>query len=161
MVWFLTGMWHGASWNYIFWGIYYLIFLLLERFVIGDKIPGPLKHVYTLLVVFFGWVIFKFESLGELGHVLIGLFGIGTSGFTGMDVGTMFLSNIFLLIFASVACTPLGKTIRQILIRYGTRNPVSFMVFNITEMIVPPILLILSVLALIGNSYNPFLYFQF
>lgn len=161
VVWFLTGMWHGASWNYIFWGIYYLIFLLLERFVIGDKIPGPLKHVYTLLVVFFGWVIFKFESLGELGHVLIGLFGIGTSGFTGMDVGTIFLSNIFLLLFASVACTPLGKTIRQILIRYGTRNPVSFMVFNITEMIVPPILLILSVLALIGNSYNPFLYFQF
>lgn len=161
VVWFLTGMWHGASWNYIFWGIYYLIFLLLERFVIGDKIPGPLKHVYTLLVVFFGWVIFKFESLGELGYVLIGLFGIGTSGFTGMDVGTMFLSNIFLLIFALVACTPLGKTIRQILIRYGTRNPVSFMVFNITEMIVPPILLILSVLALIGNSYNPFLYFQF
>ena len=101
------------------------------------------------------------EKMDEIAKGILNVFGIGTSGFTGMDVGTMFLSNIFLLIFALVACTPLGKTIRQILIRYGTRNPVSFMVFNITEMIVPPILLILSVLALIGNSYNPFLYFQF
>lgn len=161
VVWFLTGMWHGASWNYIFWGIYYLAFLLLERFVIKDRIPGPLKHIYALIVIFFGWVIFKFENIGELGSVLIGLFGIGTSGFVGMDVTTIFLSNLFLLIFCVIACTPLGKTVRHILIRYGTQNPVSFTVFNITELIVPPVLLILSVLALIGNSYNPFLYFQF
>ena len=78
-----------------------------------------------------------------------------------MDVTTIFLSNLFLLIFCVIACTPLGKTVRHILIRYGTQNPVSFTVFNITELIVPPVLLILSVLALIGNSYNPFLYFQF
>ncbi|MFR9145857.1 MAG: MBOAT family O-acyltransferase [Mediterraneibacter sp.] len=161
VVWFLTGMWHGASWNYIFWGLYYLVFLLLERFVIKDRIPGPLKYIYTLFVVFFGWVIFKFESLGELGSVLGGLFGIGTNGFMGMDVSTLFLSNIFLLIFAVVACTPLGKLIRQNLLRFGSRNSAVFTVFNITELIVPPLLLILSVLALIGNSYNPFLYFQF
>lgn len=161
VVWFLTGMWHGASWNYILWGIYYLIFLLLERFVIGDKIPGPLKYVYTLLVVFFGWVIFKFENLGELGAVLAGLFGIGTSGLLGMDVSTLFLSNIFILIFSVIACTPLGKLIRQNLLRYGSRNEAVFIIFNIMEMIIPPLLLILSALALIGNSYNPFLYFQF
>ena len=78
-----------------------------------------------------------------------------------MDVSTLFLSNIFLLIFAVVACTPLGKLIRQNLLRFGSRNSAVFTVFNITELIVPPLLLILSVLALIGNSYNPFLYFQF
>lgn len=161
VVWFLTGMWHGASWNYILWGIYYLAFLLLERFVIRDRIPGPLKYVYTLFVIFFGWVIFKFENLGELGAVLAGLFGIGTNGLTGMDVTTLFLSNIFLLIFSVIACTPLGKIIRQRLLRMGSHNQISFTVFNITEMIIPPMLLILSVLALIGNSYNPFLYFQF
>ena len=161
VVWFLTGMWHGASWNYILWGIYYLVFLLLERFVIKDRIPGVLKYVYTLLVVFFGWVIFKFENLGELGTAFAGLFGIGTNGFIGMDVSTLFLSNIFLLAFSVIACTPLGKMIRQSLLRYGSSNKVAFTVFNITELIVPPLLLILSVLALIGNSYNPFLYFQF
>ena len=161
VVWFLTGMWHGASWNYILWGIYYLVFLLLERFVIKDRIPGVLKYVYTLLVVFFGWVIFKFENLGELGTAFAGLFGIGTNGFIGMDVSTLFLSNIFLLAFSVIACTPLGKMIRQSLLRYGSSNKVAFTIFNITELIVPPLLLILSVLALIGNSYNPFLYFQF
>lgn len=161
VVWFLTGMWHGASWNYIFWGLYYLAFLLLERFVIRDRIPGPLKYVYTLLAVFFGWVIFKFENLGELGAVLMGLFGIGTSGFTGMEAGTLFLQNIFLLAFSAIACTPLGKKLRQGLIRVGSRSCVAFAGFNITELAVPPVLLILSVLALIGNSYNPFLYFQF
>lgn len=161
IVWFLTGMWHGASWNYILWGIYYLIFLLLEHFVIRERIPGLLKYVYTLLAIFFGWVIFKFENLGELESVLTGLFGIGTSGFLGMEVSTVFLGNIFLLIFASIACTPLGKTVRQSLARLGTRSRAAFAVFNITEMIIPPLLLILSVLALIGNSYNPFLYFQF
>ena len=109
VVWFLTGMWHGASWNYIFWGIYYLAFLLLERFVIKDRIPGPLKHIYALIVIFFGWVIFKFENIGELGSVLIGLFGIGTSGFVGMDVTTIFLSNLFLLIFCVIACTAAWK----------------------------------------------------
>lgn len=161
VVWFMTGMWHGASWNYILWGIYYLVFLLLERFVIKDRIPGALKYVYTLLVVFFGWVIFKFENLGELGTAFAGLFGIGTNGFIGMDVSTLFLSNIFLLAFSVIACTPLGKMIRQSLLRYGSSNKVAFTIFNITELIVPPLLLILSVLALIGNSYNPFLYFQF
>ena len=129
--------------------------------MIGDKIPGPLKYVYTLLVVFFGWVIFKFENLGELGAVLAGLFGIGTSGLLGMDVSTLFLSNIFILIFSVIACTPLGKLIRQNLLRYGSRNEAVFIIFNIMEMIIPPLLLILSALALIGNSYNPFLYFQF
>ena len=161
VVWFLTGMWHGASWNYILWGIYYLVFLLLERFVIKDRIPGALKYVYTLLVVFFGWVIFKFENLGELGTAFAGLFGIGTNGFIGMDVSTLFLSNIFLLAFSVIACTPLGKMIRQSLLRYGSSNKVAFTIFNITELIVPPLLLILSVLALIGNSYNTFLYFQY
>lgn len=161
VVWFLTGMWHGASWNYILWGIYYLLFLLLEKFVIKDRIPGALKYVYTLLVIFFGWVIFKFENMAELGSVLTGLFGIGTSGFAGLEVGTTFLGNMFLLIFASVACTPLGKFIRQKLLQTGTRSEAAFTAFNIAELVVPPLLLVLSVLALIGNSYNPFLYFQF
>lgn len=161
VVWFLTGMWHGASWNYIFWGLYYLVFLLLEKFVIRGRIQGILSHVYTLLVIFFGWVIFRFESLPELGAVLAGLFGIGTNGFCGMDVATLLTSNLFLLLFSVIACTPLGKGVRMLLLNKGVRNPVLFGLFNLTETALPPVLLVLSVLALIGNSYNPFLYFQF
>ena len=113
VVWFLTGMWHGASWNYILWGVYYLAFLLLERFVIKDRIPKGLNHVYALLVIFFGWVIFKFESMKELGFVLLGLFGIGSSGFAGLEAGTVFMNHIFFLVIAIIAVTPLGKKIEK------------------------------------------------
>ena len=155
VVWFLTGMWHGASWNYIFWGIYYLIFLLLERFVIQGRIPKGWNHVYTLLVVFFGWVIFRFEDLGELGTVLLGLFGIGTSGFAGLEASTVFMGNIFFLIFNRYTYS-LGKNIRKFLFDTGKTNEAAFMVLTLLEMLTPPFLLILSVLSLIGASYNPF-----
>ena len=161
VVWFLTGMWHGASWNYILWGVYYLAFLLLERFVIKDRIPKGLNHVYALLVIFFGWVIFKFENMKELGLVLLGLFGIGSSGFTGLEAGTVFMNNLFFLIIAVIAVTPLGKKLRRILFELGKTSKPIFWFFNITEMLTPVLLLLLSVLALIGDSYNPFLYFQF
>ena len=161
VVWFLTGMWHGASWNYILWGIYYLLFLLLERFVIKGRMPKVLDHIYTLIVVFFGWVIFRFESLPELGTVFLGLFGVGTSGFTGLEAYTVFMGNIFFLIFACIAVTSLGKNLRKFLFNAGKSNHTVFMLFNITELLVPPLLLFLSVLSLIGASYNPFLYFQF
>lgn len=161
VVWFLTGMWHGASWNYILWGVYYLAFLLLERFVIKDKIPKGLNHVYALAVIFFGWVIFKFENMNELGTVLLGMFGIGNAGFAGLEAGTVFLNNMFFLAFAIIAVTPLGKKVRRAMFEVGKTSKGVFMVFNVTEMLTPVLLLLLSVLALIGDSYNPFLYFQF
>lgn len=161
VVWFLTGLWHGASWNYIFWGLWYLFFLLLEKFVIKDKMPKAVGHVYTLMVVLLGWVIFKFESLKELGVVFGGMFGIGANGFTSMNVHTVFLKYIFFLIFAIVACTPLYNNVRKKLFDVGRENDTVFMVANVLDMITPALMLILSTLALVGASYNPFLYFQF
>lgn len=160
VVWFLTGLWHGASWNFIFWGLYYLVFLLLEKFVIGDRIPGALKHIYTLLVVYFGWILFRFTDLHELGTALKCMIGLG-GGFTSMAVTTQFMGHIFFLLFALVAVTPLGKKLRRILYELGKDNRIIYNIFNITEMLTPVLLLILSMLALIGDSYNPFLYFQF
>ena len=161
IVWFLTGMWHGASWNYIFWGLYYLAFLLLEKFFLGGRLGPVASHIYTLLVILFGWTIFKFENLSELGTVLAGMFGFGTSGFANMALGTVFLKNMFFLIFAGVACTNLGKRFRKTMIEIGKVNPIMFTVHNVLDMITPAVLLIVSVLALVGASYNPFLYFQF
>ena len=106
-------------------------------------------------------MIFRFEDLGELGTVLLGLFGIGTSGFAGLEASTVFMGNIFFLIFAVIGVTSLGKNIRKFLFDTGKTNEAAFMVFNVLEMLTPPFLLILSVLSLIGASYNPFLYFQF
>lgn len=161
VVWFLTGLWHGASWNYIFWGLWYLFFLLLEKFVIQGRLPKAASHVYTLLVVLFGWVIFKFESLAELSVVFKGMFGIGVNGFTSMNVKTVFLQYIFFLIFAIIAVTPLGKNTRKKMLADGRHSKVMFTFANVLDMITPALLVIISALALVGDSYNPFLYFQF
>ena len=161
IVWFLTGMWHGASWNYILWGLYFAVFLLLEKFVIQGRMPRIAGHVYALVVVYFGWVLFKFENFAELGMVLAGMFGLAGGGFTGLEVHTLFMQNIFLMLFCFIACTELGKRLHKALFDAAQRNDIALTIYGITEAITPVILLIIAVAALAGASYNPFIYFQF
>lgn len=160
-VWFLTGLWHGASWNFIFWGLYYLVFLLLERFVIQERIPKGWNIVYTLSVVFIGTTIFRFENLDELWTVLKGLIGIGISGFSSAAVIGVLVSNLFLLIASIIGCTEFSVYIRRIFAALSRQNKVIWVLYLIEEALLPVLLLILSTLALVGNAYNPFLYFQF
>lgn len=161
VVWFLTGLWHGASWNYILWGLYFFVFLLLERFVIRDRLPRVLAHVYALVVVYFGWVLFKFENFSELGSVLAGMFGFSAGGLMSMEVQTLFLQNVFLLIFCVIACTNLGRQVRDALHELSRTSDVALNIFGVTDFLVPIALLAVSVIALTGASYNPFIYFQF
>ena len=161
IVWFLTGMWHGASWNYILWGLYFAAFLLLEKFVIKDRMPKAASHVYALAVVYFGWVIFKFEDFAELGAVFCGMLGLNGAGLTSMAVTTVFVQNVFLLVFCIIACTSLGKRLREALIKRARTSDAALTACGILEMLTPPVLLLLSVVVLAGNSYNPFIYFQF
>ena len=161
IVWFLTGMWHGASWNYILWGLYFAVFLLLEKFVSQGRMPRIAGHVYALVVVYFGWVLFKFENFAELGMVLAGMFGLAGGGFTGLEVHTLFMQNIFLMLFCFIACTELGKRLHKALFDAAQRNDIALTIYSITEAITPVILLVIAVAALAGASYNPFIYFQF
>ena len=161
VVWFLTGMWHGASWNYILWGLYFLGFLLLERFVIQDRLPKPVGHLCALLVVLVGWVLFRFENFGELGMVLAGMVGLNGAGITSLAVHTTFLQNIFLLLFSIVACTGFGTWLRKRLSDFGGSSDAAVRIFGALEMITPPLLLLISLISLAGASYNPFIYFQF
>lgn len=161
VVWFLTGMWHGASWNYILWGLYFLGFLLLERFIIQDRLPKPVGHLGALIVVLVGWVLFRFENFGELASVLAGMLGLNGAGLTNLTVHTVFLQNIFLLGFSMLACTGFGTWLRGKLSAFGGTSDVAVRVFGALEMITPPALLIISLISLAGASYNPFIYFQF
>ncbi len=161
IVWFLTGMWHGASWNYILWGLYFALFLLLEKFVIKGRLPGVIAHGYALIVVFFGWVLFRFEDFGEMGFVFGGLLGLSGNGFSSLEVQTLFLQNIFLLIFCIIACTDLGKRLHHGLFVLANRNDMALVIYGLLEAITPSFLLIISAVALSGLSYNPFIYFQF
>ena len=161
IVWFLTGLWHGASWNYILWGLYYLVFLLLEKFVIRDRLPKVAGHIYLLAVVYFGWVLFKFESFAELGAVFAGMFGLNGAAFTGLAVHTVFFQNIFLLVFCIIACTNLGKRLRAWLEAKSHESEAWRTVYAVTEFLTPVACLLLAVVTLAGASYNPFIYFQF
>ncbi len=164
VVWALTGLWHGANWNFVLWGLFYYIFLVIEKNGFLDilkKLPKAVRHVYTLLVVYFGWILFKFSDMAYLGHVLKGMFGLNGNGFTSMEVGLTFENNMFFMAAALIACTPLLKNLyhwgrkklgRVRMVRY---------VYMVIEVAGPSVLVLIATMALVGNSYNPFLYFQF
>ena len=162
VVWALTGFWHGANWNYIFWGLYFFLFLVAEKYLFDpQRIPRVLRHIGVLLAVFFGWVLFRFEDLGQLGTALGGLFGFNGNVFTDGTVRMSFVNNVFFLIFACVAVTPLGKLLANAFRNLSHRGKIALYAYNAYDIVCPLALVILSAMALAGNSYNPFIYFQF
>lgn len=164
VVWFLTGLWHGASWNFVLWGLYFFIFLTLERLFLGDalkKVPPFVSRIYLLVVVYFGWILFKFKDLSFMGAVFRGLFGLNGNGFTNFEINTLLKNNIIFLVVAVIAATPLIRNIGRLITSYAKTKP-EVAIFNVTRKIVVPVaMLILSTMLLAGDSYNPFLYFQF
>ena len=164
VVWLLTGLWHGASWNFVLWGLWFFVFLMLERFLLKkwlEKLPG-LSHLYLLLVVLLGWVIFRFTNL-ELGLTLAGsLFGINGNPLTGFAEVTQLKSHIWLLLAASFACLPWMRGLKNHLEALAEASPAFARVWDaVFYGLMPVILLLLSTANLVGDSYNPFIYFQF
>ena len=161
VVWALTGLWHGASWNFVLWGLYFFVFIAAERLFLGrilERIPVIFSHLYLLIVVFFGWAIFRFRQPVLLNAVLGGMFGANGNPLTNFEFNTVFLNYVFFLIAAVIATTPLLKALGERFSSGGLRTAYAY---NALQMFVPPLLLLLSTAALVGNSYNPFLYFQF
>ncbi|MCR5744026.1 MAG: MBOAT family protein [Lachnospiraceae bacterium] len=151
IVWMLTGLWHGAGLNFLFWGLYYAVFLIAEKYILKDYLSAHriLGHIYTLLVVVFGWVIFAFTDSGELFSYIGSMFFL--HGF--MDSAGFYYVRTALptLIIAVICCLPQVYAVKRVLIR---RAPVVIYVVNI-------LLFILCVACIVYDSYNPFLYFRF
>ena len=153
IVWFCTGFWHGASWNFILWGLYFAAWLILERYVLRgvlEKTPAVIKHLYTLIVVFVGWGLFAMVDLGVCGDYLAACFG-GAPLWSGADLFRLRSYAVTLAVLV-LASTALGQ-------RLWAKLP------KRAEQLATPILMMLSLVVctayLVDGSYNPFLYFRF
>ena len=155
VVWFLTGLWHGASWNFILWGVYFGILLIIEKtFLLKalKKAPAIVRHIYALFFIVVGWVLFYFENMGEMGVFLGRLFGAQGFGLS-VNTGAAILSFLPLMIAAAVISTPLLTNTFHRIKSSGVR-----MVLENTGCVLS---LLLCTASLAGSSYNPFLYFKF
>ncbi len=157
IVWSLTGFWHGAGWNFVMWGLYYFVILFIEKLFLLkalDKLPKFFRHVYALLLIVIGWVIFASDDVSVLLPYLGSMFG-ANGALGGMDVYTL-LTKAALIIICCVASTEIPK--RLFLTATGKMNEkAAFTVKSVLALA----LLSLSFIFLIGDSYNPFLYFRF
>ena len=157
VVWFLTGFWHGASWNFIFWGLYYGILLLIEKKLFRgalQKLPGVLGMVYSFFIVLIGWSLFYYTDLGQLKEFFLYAFGAKGSLYN-LSTITTFVNNIWLIIACAVASTPVGKTIYAKTVAKK----------KVLDTVVSTALVIgvfaVCFILLVGSTYNPFLYFRF
>ena len=153
IVWILTGFWHGASWNFIFWGLYYGILLLLEKFVLKkyiDKLPDFVKHIYTIILVFIGWMIFAFDDSKYLFAFIKAL----TSNKFVDSAFLYYFKNYFLiLVIATLFSLPVYPKVKE-----KMNNTIFTSLLSISIYI---ILFIITLSYLVSDTYNPFLYFRF
>ncbi|WP_211748223.1 MBOAT family protein [Paenibacillus sp. Marseille-Q4541] len=159
IVWFLTGLWHGASWNFVLWGLYFGLLIALEKLWFGkwlEKVWRPFRHLYLMFALLIGWTLFAIEDMSALQHYLGVMFGfIQTEGINGTNLYYLKTYGMLLLLLA-FASTPVAARLAAKL--YSRMNST---VMAILEVIVLTILLIASTAYIIDDSYNPFLYFRF
>lgn len=161
IVWLLTGFWHGASWNFILWGAYYGILLILEKIVllkILDKSPGFIRHIYTLFFVVCGWVFFSIDQLGDILIYFKAMFGL--NGVTVFNTETCYLlySNGILFLLLIIGSTTLPKKLGCFIMKKFTDYPLLKVISACGFF---SLVILLSLAYLVDATYNPFLYFRF
>ena len=166
VVWTLTGLWHGASWNFVLWGVYFFVLLTLERLLnqVLPRIPNILRHVFTLLLILIGWNIFYHTDFSRLLESFRVLFGAAGTGFSDEMTKITLMNNLPLMLVCAVGCTPLPRLFGTLFAacfaekeQAGKRHKIyvgCVFVFCV-------VLLVLSTISLVGSSYNAFLYFRF
>lgn len=154
VVWFLTGLWHGASWNFVFWGLYYCGFLILEKYVLNKILGGlPLiiRSLYTMFVVTIGWVFFSMPDMKTAFNYLGDLFGAAAGGFANGATWYFIKSYSIILLIGFLTCRP-GPF--KAYMRFSKKH-------SIISTAITIILFLLCVACLVYDTYNPFLYFRF
>lgn len=160
VVWAFTGLWHGASWNFVIWGLMFAIILVFEKLFLGkllEKTPTILRRIYTLLIIFMSWTVFDATSMAQIGERLGMMFGFANVPLVTEQ--TIYYLKSYLIVFAIgiIGATPLPSMIVKKLSDKENWHKV----INLAEVVVLPVLLIVSTAYLVDGSFNPFLYFRF
>lgn len=154
-VWLLTGLWHGASWNFVLWGLYYFVLQVIEKtflLKVLNKVPGFIANAYTMVLVVVGWVLFAIEDLGKCGSYLGIMFGLGGAPLYNNSFLYYFMQNIPMLIVMALACVPFFRLAYNTLLQRK---------LYVLKPIFALVLMVVCVCYLVDASYNPFLYFRF
>ncbi len=161
-VWFLTGLWHGASWNFVLWGLYFGIIVTLEKYTllrVADRVPRVLLHLYSLLLVVVGWGIFYFEDFSRMGEFFSVFTGHGAP-FHDFTVESAFFSNFWLWVTAVVFSMPIYDTITRLSGKWCPASCIGFLALTV-RLLLSIALLALSVSLLVGATNNAFIYTRF
>ncbi len=159
IVWTLTGLWHGASWNFVVWGMYYGVLLLVEKFIIAkqiEKTPKAIRHILTMTAVLFGWVIFYHTDTNNMIMHIKSMVGAGNGIIDAASIDVLRTYTVFPLI-GIILSLPVLPKIKEML----SKSEKNEIIGNIAGTVMLTIVLIISLLFLVGESYNPFIYFRF
>lgn len=160
IVWALTGIWHGANWTFVIWGLMFGIMLIIEKLFLTkhlEKMPSILQRIYVLFTVMISFIIFNANSIGEAWNNIIGLFGANGESLINASTVYYLKSYLVVLVIAIIGSTPLLKNIIEKLKTKTNANKI----INLLEPIAMASILIIATAYLVDNSYNPFLYFRF
>lgn len=166
IVWALTGLWHGASWNFVLWGLFFFVLLCIERLLKKQlsKIPKPVRHVLTLLLILISWNVFYHTDLGRLRESFAIFFGFAGSGFTSETTNMLLRNNLPLIAICAVGCSAIPQftgNVVGLLCAEKREDGIGHKVYAGLTFVFDLALLALATISLAGSSYNAFLYFRF
>lgn len=162
-VWFLTGLWHGASWTFIIWGLYFGVLLTLEKYTLRrniEKLWSAIQHIYTMFFVVLGWVIFRSPDIYYAAKYIKNMFAIGATTLVSNEAMFYITEYKFEFLMAIIFSMPIGIAVKRFIIALKCR-PLEYLLINFVKPLIGIALFVIDIIYLTNSTFNPFIYFRF